>query len=320
MIAESTRLALALLFLFSFGGCMQKPEPPIRVGAIVWPGYECFFLARTLGFFEGAPVQLVEYTSSSEALRGFKNHTLEAAALSGDEFLRLAEQEPDARIIAILDISHGADGLVSQAGITNLASLKGLRIGVEPNSVGVLILLHALEAAGLTRNDVTVVHADNSEQEKMFIAGAFDAVATFEPVKSRLLKKGANLLFDSKRMNGKIVDVLAVRESSLRREPERFRKLMRAWFRARDFLLAQPGKASEMMAARERLSPDDFSSAMKGLILPSEQEMRQYLQPGRDSIGPRLQSVSEYLLSKGLLKKPVDAAERLAPWIIGEPR
>jgi len=40
-----------------------------------------------------------------------------------------------------------------------------------------------------------------------------DAIVTFEPVKSELLSSGANILFDSHQIPGRIVDVLVVRKN-----------------------------------------------------------------------------------------------------------
>src|SRR5688500_16803252 len=70
-------------------GCVLKPAPPLRVGAIVWPAFECLFLAERIGIFNDQPIKPVEYPSTPEAIRAFRNRAIEVIALTGDEFLRL---------------------------------------------------------------------------------------------------------------------------------------------------------------------------------------------------------------------------------------
>ncbi|MGV3773314.1 MAG: ABC transporter substrate-binding protein [Verrucomicrobiales bacterium] len=303
-----------------FAGCGGQLEPPIRIGTIVWPGYEFFYLARSLNYFKEATVQLVEYTSSSEALRGFKNNTLEAVALSGDEFLRLAEEQPDVRAIAILDFSFGGDALISQKGITNFAQLKGRVVGVEPNSVGTLLLTHALNQSGIARNEIILLHASNLQQEEMFLSGAIDAVATFEPTKTQLLKRGAHLLFDSRNIPHKILDVLVVRQKMIEENAERLTEALNAWFKAREYYLANKRHAAELMAERVKLAPEEFEKAMEGLIIPSKEENADFFEKSDNNVSPHFASMAQFLHQNGLLKTSLDPASFMDASIVRGPR
>ena len=172
-------------------GCSPKLQPPVRIGAIVWPGYECLFLARAIDAFGGAPVKLVDYPSTPEVIRSFQNRAIEAACLTADEFLRLAGDEPDLRAILVMDISRGADAILVQPHIPDLQSLKGKRIGVELNAIGAYMLTVALQSAGIGKEDVTIVPVGNDLHEKAFLDRSVDAVVTFEPHRTRLLNAGA---------------------------------------------------------------------------------------------------------------------------------
>lgn len=58
---------------------------PLRIGTLVWPGYEPLYLARERGYLDPKSVRLVEYPSNSEVTRAFRNRAIEAAALTFDE-------------------------------------------------------------------------------------------------------------------------------------------------------------------------------------------------------------------------------------------
>ena len=57
-------LACVALLLALFG-CAREPQTVLRIGTNVWIGSEPLYLARELGRFDPATVQLVEYPSAS---------------------------------------------------------------------------------------------------------------------------------------------------------------------------------------------------------------------------------------------------------------
>ena len=54
--------AVVLIVLLACVGCTPDPEPILRVGTNVWPGYEPLYLARDLGYLDES-IRLVEYSS-----------------------------------------------------------------------------------------------------------------------------------------------------------------------------------------------------------------------------------------------------------------
>ena len=61
----------------------QAPVAPIRVGSIVFPGYELMFLARELGLLNERQVRLVELLSNTDTVRGVPG--------AYDEFVEVCE-------------------------------------------------------------------------------------------------------------------------------------------------------------------------------------------------------------------------------------
>jgi ABC-type nitrate/sulfonate/bicarbonate transport system substrate-binding protein len=188
-----------------FPAAPHEDSVPFRIAANIWPGYEPLHLAAKLGYFAPLPVTVHEMPSSSASLHAFRNRTVDAAALTLDETLLLAQDGIDLRIILILDVSNGADVLMARPEITQPADLRGRRIGVENTALGAYVLSRALEQAGLLPTEVQVVSLTVDRHEEAYLTGEVDAVVTFEPVRTKLLDRGARILFDSRRLPDEIL-------------------------------------------------------------------------------------------------------------------
>lgn len=297
-----------LLIALAAAACDRPAPPPLRVGTDVFPGYEPLYLARQRGLLDGAQVRLVEYGSGTHVLRAFRNGTVEAAALTLDEVFLLLDSGLDVEVVLVTDFSEGADVVLGQPGLASLADLKGKRVGVEDTALGAFVLARALESAGLSLADVEPVHADVDEHEAAFAAGKIDAVVTFEPTRTRLLAKGANQLFDSSRLPGEIVDVVAVRRDVLRAQPERVRHLQQAWYGALARIAEAPDESMAQMAPRLALSPQELRRARAGLRTPTEAESRQLLAAHPPGLLAPARTLSAYLAAHALLRREVDPA------------
>lgn len=301
-------VSFLLIMCAALAGCGQRPESVLRLGAIPWPGYEGFFLARSLGFLSHTPWQLVEYPAAPEVIRSFQNGAIEAAALTGDEFLRLAEQNDEARAILLLDFSNGADALLAGPDIARLADLQGRRVGVEPNSVGAFLLHRALSSASLELAGVRIIPLGNEEHLAAFEAGAVDAVVTFEPHRSRLLAAGARVLFDTRQIPGDIMDVLVVRASLIKERPKALQELVNSWFAAQKRFQADPLTSARLVAPREGLSPEAFIKSLEGVAIPSLEENRSQLSGPEPALGARLRRLRDLMIESKLLRSAPDPA------------
>lgn len=300
------RTAIKALFLFglcgAFAGCFGKPEMPLRVGAIVWPGYEGLFLARSLGYFEGQPVKLVEYRTVSEVIRSFENGAIEAACLSTDELLRLSVNEPDAQAILVMDISKGADALLARPELQEVKDLKGKRVGVEVNSMGVYMLARALDKAGLRAEDIVVAQVSHNSHESAYLGGEVDAVVTSEPHRTPLMNAGAKVIFDSSQLSEEITDVLVVKRGLVEKRRHDLQNLVKSWFRAVDYMKQHPERSAQIMAEREGISPGDLMAAMKLLEIPSLEKNRKWLASEKAATYARLRKVEEIMFKAGIQK------------------
>lgn len=266
----------------------SKPVPVLRVGAIVFAGYELMFLARERGLLDPRKVRLVEMLVNTDTLRALAAGQLEAAALTLDEMMSARAEGVDLRAVMVMDISLGADVVVARRGIT-LDTLRGKRIAVEPGPMGSVMFNALLRAAQLQADEVRKVPVSLDGTVATFQSGTVDAVVTAEPWATQLEAQGARRIFDSARIPGRIVDVLAVHANALQPQADAIRTLVAAHFQARSFFLAQPQEASSLMAARLLAPAAEVPAAYRGLHLPDVADNRRLLGPE----GTVLQSAME---------------------------
>jgi NitT/TauT family transport system substrate-binding protein len=271
----------------------------MRIGSIVFPGYETLFLARELGLLDAQKVRLVELPANTDALRALAAGQLEAAALTLDELMTARADGVDLRAVLVFDASAGADVVLAKVPIT-LQSLRGKRIAVEDGAVGAVMLSALLKAAGLAPNQIHKIPMTLDRSEAVFRTPTVDAVVTAEPWAVRLEKAGAHRIFDSQAIPGRIVDVLAVRVDALQTFGPALRHLLTGHFAAQKVLRDAIARAAPLMAARLQTPAAEVAALYRGLQLPELAQNRAMLAPG-GTIDQTAKDLQTVMLEAGLL-------------------
>jgi len=302
-------IALVLLL----GGCVREPESALRIGTNVWIGSEPLYLARELDRLDPATVQLVEYPSASEVLRAFRNQAIDGMVITLDELLGLAADGLQPRIILVVDVSNGADVVVGRHGMRSMHDLKGRSVAVEGGALGAFVLSRALALNDMHASDVNVVHLESNEQPSAFEKGQVDGAVTFDPYRAQFLRAGATTLFDSTRIPGEIVDVLAVRASVLEKQPKAVQALLTGWFGAIEYMQREPREAARRMGIRQQTTGEQFLEAQKGIHVPSREENLRMLGGTKPELAVTGRRLMALMLEEKLLGSGVEVESVLAP-------
>lgn len=286
-------------------GCSRAPDPTLRIAASIWPGYEPLYLARDLGYFPGTAIHPVEFTSATQVMRAYQNRVVDAACLTLDEALLLASHKADFRIVYVADFSNGADVVLGRPGLRRMTDLKGRRVGVEDTALGAFLLARALQESGMQSADVRIVPMQVQDHEQAFIDNKVDAVVTFEPVRTRLLTRGATILFDSSRIPSEIVDVVLVRTSYLREHAAVINALLQAWHRAQGELIRGSAEIEARVARRMGVTVNQVHTTLQGLHLLTREDNRQLLGGPEPALQPALRRLASFMWQHKLLERPM---------------
>lgn len=302
------QLLAALAALPLVAGCQPRPSL-VRVGGIVWIGYEPLFLARELGFLDPQAVRLVEMPSNTANLMALAANEVEAATLTLDECLLAREGGLDVRAILVFDDSAGADVVMARPEIRTPRELAGRRIGVEDTAAGALMLAKTLEIARLQPGEVTKVPLTADRQREAYQKGEVDALVSFEPYATQLEALGARRLLDSRAFPGLIVDVLVAHASALAAAPEAFRGLVAGYFSALAHLTRNPEDAAARMAPRLAIPPEAVLRALQGVRLFDAAANRAWLAGPNPRLHQAAVTVARIMGEAHLLKREVTLAD-----------
>ena len=305
--------ALALFALTTLTSCSPTTETPLRVGTIPWPGYESLYLAQSLEYFQSSQIRLTEMANASQTSRALRNSTLEASFCTLDEALGLMQDGVDLRVILVADISQGADAVLARPDITRLQDLRGKRIAVENAAVGAIMLDAVLEAAKLTASDVELVAATGDQHTKLYQSGAVDAVITFEPNRSAILKLGGHVLFDSNAIPDRIMDVLVVRADQIAGHKQALTALVAAHFRALNYQAQQPQDAAKRIAPFLAVTADEIAAQYEGIKIPTLAENHAYLSGTQPRLKASAANLAALMLRNKLLQHAVNAEQLAEP-------
>lgn len=302
--------AAALPFL---GGCQPVPPAPLKLGLNAWVGYDPLILARERGLIDTQAVKVIELPSSSETLRHFRNRLLDAAALTLDEALRLADEGFEPRVVAVLSESAGGDVVMARPGLGGLAGLRGRRIAAEATTVGALMLQRLLQAARLQKTDVQVMNVDALLHQGLLQEGRVDVSVSYEPLASAMRAQGYEAVFDSRQTPGDIVDVLVVHAQALNERPLQVQALLAGWQRGLQAVQQEPQLSAPLLASGVDLDPQAYLATLKGLRFFSPAQSLALLSGRPPALGQASDRLALTLQVMGLIQDSPDWGRLLAP-------
>jgi NitT/TauT family transport system substrate-binding protein len=173
-----------------------------------------------------------------------------------------------------------------------------------------LMLLNALQAAGLSEGDVTLVNVPTNETPQVLASGDVDAIVAWQPNSGQALAQvpGSTAISTSKDAPGLIYDVLAVNPASLASRKADWEKVAKVWYRVVDYIYdpkTQPDALS-IMSARVGLSAEQYKPLLDGTKILSLAEAKAALKKGDgfDSLYGSSQIADDFNVKNEVYKEP----------------
>lgn len=285
------------LSVAGLGGCSKSG--PLAFGIHPWIGYEPLYLARDFGWLPDSVV-LRSGTSARDSMDGLLSGELGGAALTLDETIRIWSQGTELVVVAVADVSAGADVLVARPHIAELADLRGQRVAVELDGVSGILLLKILEVAGLSRDDIVAVDLPVNQHPEAWSRREVDASVCYEPTVSALESEGGFRLFDSSSIPETIFDLLVVTRDTANNNPSAVRDLVAGHFAGLRHMVRSIHDSIYRIATRQGIQPGNVKSALGTVTLPDLAANQRYL-----SSSGRVESVahslSRLMLNEGII-------------------
>lgn len=304
------RFFLLSILILTIMGCDFNSEPPIRVGHISWPGYELLSLAHSRELYKNIDVEIIRPSNNAEILLAFKHNVIDVAAVTLNHALELqSDSEESISIIAVLDISHGADTIIAHDSIKSIADLKGKRLGMEPSLLGAYFTSRAIDSSpNISLSQIHILPLSIDSHMEHFLNNNVDAIVTYEPVKSRILLKKGHVLFDSSQIPNEIIDVLIVKTSFAENNVQTLTELLNGYFKALALAAKQPVSTFIEMAEFEKIEVNDYKKAFSGIHIPDREENIKFLGDANSAILTAKKKLQIFMTNNHLIKNDKKSA------------
>jgi NitT/TauT family transport system substrate-binding protein len=151
-----------------------------------------------------------------------------------------ASNDEPVKVVASMTEKCSALVVASDSGIDSTADLKGKRIAYVPGTMHHILLLEALQKAGLdSSNDVTLIQIDFFDMGQALANKQIDAFCSGEPYPSIAVKEGYGKILEYPYYDDSIGFINAgmlVTEKEIKENPEGVQALVNAHIKATTFL------------------------------------------------------------------------------------
>jgi NitT/TauT family transport system substrate-binding protein len=290
----------------------DKPEElsqhkPFRIAIVTWVGFAPFYIALEKGFFEdeGLTVRLERIEDFGARRGALSSGSLEGSVETVDSFaIGIAEGLPAIQVLKI-DDSFGGDGLVVRKEINSISGLKGKKVAYSKGSPSHFFLLYFLKKEGMASRDILSQYMEAGEAGAAFVSGKVDAAVTWEPWLSKANETShGKLLLSSRDYPGLIADTFVVHKSVAEKRPEDVKKVLRAWFRAVQYLGSHREDALAIMSRNLSISQNELEGMLGVIRFPSYEENLRFFEAtsGPDSFTEMFRAAGAIWYEEGLIK------------------
>lgn len=291
---------------------------PLVVAYSAWPGHFPLKVAEEKGFFEkaGANVTVRYFQDYLSTLDAVNTGKVDANGQSLNDTVLSVATGAKLKVVVNTDFSTGADAIIADGSIPDVAALKGRKVAAEVGLTPQFLLSEGLSSAGLTQDDLSFRGVATDAAAAGFASGQFDAVAVFAPYTLEALKRpGSKVLFDSADLRGAIPDHIVFNAETVAARADDVQKFVDAWYLTITWIRENPAEARAIMAKQAGLSVDDYAEIEAGIeILDPAEALAIFTDSDASTSLPNTARKADAFLRKAkLTKEPADLTGLFAP-------
>ncbi|PQD97929.1 aliphatic sulfonates ABC transporter substrate-binding protein [Mycobacterium sp. EPG1] len=203
---------------------------------------------------EGLQVNWVQSAGSNKANEALRAGAIDVGSTAGSAALLARANGSPIQVIGIYSQPEWA-ALVAPAGsdITSVEQLRGKNVAATKGTDPYFFLLQALEANGLSVEDVTVQNLQHADGWAALQNGSVDAWAGLDPIMAGAEQTGATLFYRNIDFNS--FGFLNAREDFLQDNPELAQLVVDAYAAAAEWAADNPDETAKILADAAGLEP-----------------------------------------------------------------
>jgi NitT/TauT family transport system substrate-binding protein len=287
----------------------------LKIGYSTWVGYGPLFIAQDKKFYDqnGVAVELSKIEDPKLRFAALAAGQLDGLVSTLDALSLYYKPDLQIQAVLALDTSSGGDGIVAKKDIKSVADLKGRTVAYNPGSVSDFYLNYVLEQAGLTIDDVKGVSMKQDDAGAALVAGKVDAAVTWEPWLSKAKEApDGQVLIDSSKNPGLIVDVLIFRKDVIEKRKADVQAVIKGWMQANDYYKSSKDDAVAIMAKSVGgwlEDPKVFAETLAGVQYYDEAGNKEYFAGAEAPVFKTAQFAIDLWAKQGKVDKALKAGD-----------
>ncbi|MFB0834515.1 aliphatic sulfonate ABC transporter substrate-binding protein [Arthrobacter halodurans] len=196
---------------------------------------------------QGVTVNWIQSAGSNKANEALRANAVDVGSTAGSAALLARANGSPIKAISLYSQPEWAALVVAKdSPITSVADLKGKQVAATKGTDPYFFLLQALEAEGLTPEDVTVQNLQHADGWAALQNGSVDAWSGLDPIMAGAEQAGATLLY--RQLDFNTFGFLNATESFLERSPELAQTVVNAYEKARAWAGENPEETATILA------------------------------------------------------------------------
>jgi outer membrane protein OmpA-like peptidoglycan-associated protein/ABC-type nitrate/sulfonate/bicarbonate transport system substrate-binding protein len=180
----------------------------------------------------------------------------------------------DAKMVAIVDNTRGADAIVARAGINSVEELAGKKVALVQFTPSHWMLDYAIENSSMSKREKQALReslvfmGDLAEVRSLLKSGGIDAAVLWDPDSSMAIRdiEGASVIFSTATASNLVFDGIVCNQAVIDEHPEAVQKLVEGWLAGVAKANADKSLATDALIATEAFFEDLAKSDGKDFI------------------------------------------------------
>src|SRR6202521_1765991 len=233
----------------------------IYVGWMPWDYADHSGILKKWADKYGIKIKLTQVNEYVESINQYTAGTFDACVMTNMDMLTIpAAGGVDSTALIVGDFSNGNDGVVLKGKGKTLTDIKGQKVNLVELSVSHYLLARALGSVGLRERDLKIINTSDADIVAAFSAPATTAVVTWKPQLSAVLSApNAQLVFDSSKIPGEILDLMVVKTDVLNAYPKLGKALIGAWYETLAVMFGSDAAGRAAQTAMAKASGTDLN-------------------------------------------------------------
>jgi len=262
----------------------------IYVGWMPWDYADQSGILKKWATKYGIKIKLTQVNDYVESMNQYTAGTFDGCVMTNMDMLTIpAAGGVDSTALIVGDFSNGNDGVVLKGRGQKLEDIKGRKINLVELSVSHYLLVRALTSVGMRERDVKIVNTSDADVVAAFATPASTAVVAWKPQLAAILAApDAQLVFDSSKIPGEIMDLMVVNTATLKANPKLGKALVGAWYETLAVMFKGDAAAKAAQSAMAKASGTDVAGFSSQLATT-----RMFVTPG---------DAYQFVMSDGVVK------------------